>query len=83
MCVCVGRGGTNGRAGLGWQTKGATRRCRDGASAFTVAEGHERWVGTEREGSEVTESLCQSPKHTRASMHVHTTLTLWLKMSWL
>lgn len=67
-----GRGGER-RAGLGWQTKGATRRCRDGASAFTVAGGHERGGDRKVRGDGEPPSILRTPARARAHTCTHTT----------
>lgn len=67
----LGGGGGRSRAGFGSQTKGATRRCRDGASAFTQAGGHER--GGDRKVGGWWRATIDPPKHTR----VHTYKLTW------
>lgn len=73
-----GAGGQEGgerRAGLGWQTKGATRRCRDGASAFTVAGGHERGGDRKVRGDGEPPSILQAHAHTHIHAHTYTHTT--------
>lgn len=65
-----GAGGGERRAGLGWQTKEATRRCRDGASVFTVAGGHERGGDRKVRGDGEPPSILQTRE--RACTHVQT-----------
>lgn len=77
MCVCgEGRPPTEGR-GLAGRQREPTRRCRDGASAFTVWQRAMKGVGTEREAGGMggvrgdREPLSILPK-THARTHVHT-----------
>lgn len=72
-------GGGERRAGLGWQTKGATRRCRDGASAFTVAGGHERGGDRKVRGDGEPPSILQ--RHAGACAHTYTHTTAYIEMS--
>lgn len=59
----VGGGGGQIEGGV-WQTKGATRRCGDSASAFTQAGGHKRGIGTGRsEGDGEPPSTLQTHAH--------------------
>lgn len=71
----VGGWGGRSRAGFGWQTKGATRRCRDGAQHSPSQEAV-KGVGTGRsEGDGEPPSILQ----THAHAHVH---TLSRKLTW-
>lgn len=68
----AGGGGGRSRAGFGWQTKGAMRRCKDGASAFTQAGGHER--GGDRKVGGWWRAEVDHSKHTRMHMYTHSQL---------